>query len=188
MAAPPGMTPQQMAALQQHMQQQIAAEAAKRGMTPEAFSQMQREQLDADAAKQGLTTEQYVNQMRMRATQQRAAQQQAQGQGQGQGQGGQGQGQPQQGQPQQQQVPVNPNNPPDPKAIAVAKWLRSQNLKTRVCILDGQRKDMFKGKIFLFSITRMRMLILAQSNVRSGLLSPQHTPKPLKRARAFFHR
>lgn len=159
MAAPPGMTPQQIAALQQHMQQQIAAEAAKRGMTPEAFSQMQREQLNADAAKQGLTTEQYVNQMRTRAMQQRTAQQQAQAQGQGQGQG---QGQPQPGQPQQQQVPVNPNNPPDPKAVAVAKWLRSQNLKTRTCILDGQRKDMFKGKICQFSIDRTPTLIPVQ--------------------------
>jgi hypothetical protein len=33
-----------------------------------------------------------------------------------------------------------------PEAVAVAKFLRSQDLKTRVCILDGQRKDMFKGK------------------------------------------
>jgi translocation protein SEC62 len=41
---------------------------------------------------------------------------------------------------------VNPNNPPDPKAIAVANWLRSQNLKPRTCIMDGQRKDMFKGE------------------------------------------
>lgn len=165
MAAPPGMSPQQMAAFQQHMQQQLAAEASKRGMTPEEFIKMQREQVNAEAAKHGMTPEQYVNNMRMRALQQRAAaQQQAQAQAQAQAQGGQqadGQpqqqaGQQQQGQPQgqpqqpqqqqvQQQVPVNPNNPPDPKAIAVAQWLRSQNLKSRTCILDGQRKDMFKG-------------------------------------------
>jgi translocation protein SEC62 len=164
MAAPPGMSPQQMAAFQQHMQQQLAAEASKRGMTPEEFIKMQREQVNAEAAKHGMTPEQYVNNMRMRALQQRAAaQQQAQAQGQGQpAQGqpqaqGQQQQQQQQGQPQgqpqqppqqqtvQQQVPVNPNNPPDPKAVAVAKWLRSQNLKSRTCILDGQRKDMFKG-------------------------------------------
>ncbi|KAL1972614.1 hypothetical protein VTN31DRAFT_7028 [Thermomyces dupontii] len=155
MAAPPGMTPQQLAALQQHMQQQIAAEAAKRGMTVEEFSKMQREQLNAEAAKAGMTPEQYVNQLRMRALQQRAAmqqqqqQQQQQGQGQAQGQG-QGQGQQGQGQPQvqqiQQQVSVNPNAPPNPKAIALAKWLRSQNLKARTCILDGQRREMFKVK------------------------------------------
>ncbi|KAL1992805.1 hypothetical protein VTN49DRAFT_3561 [Thermomyces lanuginosus] len=158
-APPPGMTPQQFAALQQHMQQQIAAEAAKRGMTVEEFSKMQREQLNAEAAKAGMTPEQYINQLRMRALQQRAAmqqqmqQQQQQGgqgqtQGQGQGQGQQGQGQPQVQHVQhvQQQVSVNPNAPPNPKAIALAKWLRSQNLKARTCILDGQRREMFKVK------------------------------------------
>lgn len=153
------MSPQQMAAFQQHMQQQVAAEAAKRGMTPEAFVKMQREQVAAEAAKHGLTPEQYVQGLRMRALQQRAAAQQAaQAQGQQQGQPGQPAqpGQPQQQLPQgppgqppqapvQQQVNVNPNNPPDPKAIALAKWLRTQDLKTRTCILDGQRKDMFKG-------------------------------------------
>jgi translocation protein SEC62 len=56
-------------------------------------------------------------------------------------------GQPAPPQQQMQQVPVNPSNPPDPKAIAVAKFLRSQNLKSRTCILDGQRKDMFKGTL-----------------------------------------
>jgi len=55
---------------------------------------------------------------------------------------------PQQPQPQQQthQVPVQPGQPADPKALAVANFLRSQNLKPRTCILDGQRKDMFKVK------------------------------------------
>lgn len=161
-APPPGMNPQQMAAFQQHMQQQVAAEAAKRGMTPEAFVKMQREQVAAEAAKHGLSPEQYVQGLRMRALQQRAA---AQAQVQGspgqapqqqqvqQGPPGQQNVTPPQGPaPQQQvqrQVPVNPNNPPDPKAIALAKWLRSQDLKTRTCIMDGQRKDMFKGIDFL---------------------------------------
>lgn len=132
MAAP---NPQQIAAIQQ----QFAAEAAKRGLTPEEFAKQQREQLAADAAKLGLTPEQYVTQLRMRAL----AAQQAQRQGQG-----QQQAQQQPAQQQQQtthQVPVNASNPPDPKAVAVAKFLRSQNLKTRTCILDGQRKDLFKG-------------------------------------------
>ncbi|CAG8010804.1 unnamed protein product [Penicillium salamii] len=144
--AAPGPSPQQMAA----MQQQFAAEAAKRGMTPQQFAEKQREQLTADAAKLGLTTEQYVAQLRARAMQ--AHQQQQQAQAQGQQAQTEGQQQPQQSAPQQhqhqttQQVPVNPNNPPDPKAIAVANWLRSQNLKPRTCIMDGQRKDMFKVK------------------------------------------
>ncbi|BDD60795.1 Translocation protein S62 [Monascus purpureus] len=129
MAAP---SPQQIAAIQQH----IAAEAAKRGLTPEEFAKQQREQLAADAAKAGLTTEQYVAQLRMRAVAAQQAQRQAQGQA--------------QQQPAQQQtttqVPVNASNPPNPKAIAVAKFLHSQDLKTRTCILDGQRKDLFKVK------------------------------------------
>jgi len=153
MAAPGQPNPQQMAA----MQQQFAAEAAKRGMTPEQFAQKQREQLTADAAKLGLTPEQYVAQLRMRALQahqkQMEAQQQGQASEQGEQQEQQGQGQsaaPQQ-QPQQQthQVPVQPGQPADPKALAVANFLRSQNLKPRTCILDGQRKDMFKGKLYI---------------------------------------
>ena len=45
----------------------------------------------------------------------------------------------------QQQVPVQPG-PPKPEAIALAKFLQSQNLKTRTCIFQDQRKDMFKVK------------------------------------------
>ncbi|KAJ5407710.1 Translocation protein Sec62 [Penicillium cosmopolitanum] len=162
MAAPGQPNPQQMAA----MQQQFAAEAAKRGMTPEQFAQKQREQLTADAAKLGLSPEQYVQQLRMRAMQAHQKQMEAQQQGQAspQGEGQQQQQQQQQQQegqqnqqgqasaPQQQvqqqthQVPVQPGQPADPKALAVANFLRSQNLKPRTCILDGQRKDMFKVK------------------------------------------
>ncbi|KAL9010525.1 MAG: hypothetical protein Q9173_004549 [Seirophora scorigena] len=139
-AAPsPGQqpSPQQMAA----MQQQIAAEAEKRGMTPQQFQQWQRQQIEAEAKKAGMTFEQYVTKLKQQAfenhqrQQQMAAQQQAaqqSGQPQAQGQGG-------------QQVPINPGAP-DPKATAVAKWLRSQDLKTRTCILNGQRKDMFRVK------------------------------------------
>jgi translocation protein SEC62 len=46
---------------------------------------------------------------------------------------------------QPRQVPVNPAAPKDPRAIALANFLRSQNLKTRTCILDGNRKELFKG-------------------------------------------
>lgn len=154
MAAPGGSNPQQMAQMAA-MQQQFAAEAAKRGMTPEQFAQKQREQLTADAAKLGLTPEQYVAQLRMRAMQQMQTQQQGQAghqpqQPQQQDQQGQSPAQQQQ-QPQQQthQVPLQPGQPPDPKAVALANFLRSQNLKPRTCILDGQRKDMFKGMFWI---------------------------------------
>ncbi|RAL17777.1 Sec62 family protein translocation protein [Aspergillus homomorphus CBS 101889] len=156
MAAPGGPSPQQIAA----MQQQFAAEAARRGMTPEQFAQQQREQLAAEAAKHNMSTEQYVAQLRARAIaahQQQIAQAQAQARAQAEAQAqgaqlpgppGQNSPAPQQPQPQQatRQVPVNPSNPPDPKAIAVAQFLQSQNLKTRTCIMDGQRKEMFKVK------------------------------------------
>ncbi|KAI9040804.1 Sec62 family protein translocation protein [Aspergillus affinis] len=146
MATPGQPSPQQIAA----MQQQFAAEAAKRGLSPEEFAKQQREQLNAEAAKHGMSTEEYVNQLRMRAM--AAHRQQVEAQRQAQAGSPQQPGQPAQGQPQPQQqqtthqVPVNPSNPPDPKAIAVAQFLRSQNLKTRTCIMDGQRKDMFKVK------------------------------------------
>ncbi|KAI4280662.1 MAG: hypothetical protein L6R35_005848 [Caloplaca aegaea] len=139
-AAPPHgqqPSPQQMAA----MQQQIAAEAEKRGMTPQQFQQWQRHKIELESRKAGMTYEQYVTKLKQQVfenhqrQQQMAAQQQAaqqSGQPQAQGQGG-------------QQVPINPGAP-DPKATAVAKWLRGQDLKTRTCILNGQRKDMFRVK------------------------------------------
>lgn len=140
MAAPPSPgqqpTPQQMA----QIQQQIAQEAQRRGMTPQQLQQEQRRQLEADAQKAGMTFEQYINKLKQEAfmnhqrQQQQAQQQQAiQQQGQPQVQGQQG-----------QQVPITPGAP-DPKALALAKWLRGQDLKTRTCILNGQRKDMFRG-------------------------------------------
>lgn len=141
MAQPTGASQEQM----RQMQQQFFAEAAKQGMTPEQFQEHQRQQLAADAAKQGLSVEQYVNQLKQRAMQEHQMKQQAQqkqAQGQMQGQAHQHQHQ----HPQSQKVPVNPNAPPKPEALAVAKFLRSQDLKSRTCILDGQRKEMFKGK------------------------------------------
>lgn len=134
-------TPQQLAA----MQQQIAIEAQKRGMTPQQFQNWQRQQIEADAKKAGLTMDQYILKLKQQAyenhqRQQQMAQQQAMQQ-----QSGQPQTQGQQG----QQVPITPGAP-DPKGLAVAKWLRGQDLKLRTCILNGQRKDMFRGCELVF--------------------------------------
>ncbi|PGH12819.1 hypothetical protein AJ79_04043 [Helicocarpus griseus UAMH5409] len=129
MATPGQPSPQQIAAMQQH----LANEAAKRGMTAEEFSNMQRQQIAAEAAKQGMTPEQYVNQLKARALQQHQQQQAAK---QAQAQGGQ----------QQQHVPMNSNAPPDPRAVAVAQFLKSQDMKPRTCILDGRRRELFKVK------------------------------------------
>lgn len=129
-AVGPPPNPQQIA----QMQAQFLEEAKRRGLTPQQFQEQQRQQLTAEAAKQGLTLEQYVTQLKARAIQehQMRAQQAAQGQ-------------PAGGQV-MQQIPVVPNAEKKPEAVAVAKFLRGQDLKTRVCVLDGQRKDMFKGR------------------------------------------
>ncbi|KAN0104455.1 translocation protein [Hyaloscypha variabilis] len=106
--------------------------------TPEQIAAMQR-QLAIDAQKNGMTVPEFVAKLK----QQQAAIQQAQAQQQAAQQGGQPQqqGQAQQGAPQ----PITPG-PPKPEALAVAKFLKSQDLKPRTCILNGQRKDMFKVK------------------------------------------
>ncbi len=143
MAQPTGPSPEQM----RQMQQQFFAEAAKQGMTPEQFQEHQRQQLAADAAKQGLTVEQYVNQLKQRAIQEHQKRQQQAQQQQQQAQGQDQTHQHQNQHAQTQKIPVNPGAAPKPEALAVAKFLRSQDLKTRTCILDGQRKEMFKGNI-----------------------------------------
>lgn len=145
--APPG-GPQQLNP--QAIQQMIAMEAQKRGMTVPQFQAFQRQQIEQEAAKAGMTPQQFIQMKQEEARQQFTKQQQAQQQQQQ--QGGQGQSQPPQGQPGQpqqqvQHVPVNGTVEAKPEAIAIAKFLRAQNLKTRTCIFNGQRKDMFKGML-----------------------------------------
>ena len=134
-----GPSPQQIAA----MQQQVALEAQKRGISPQEFQAQQRKALEEEARKAGLPLEQYINKIKQQAWEQHQKQQQLTGQQQQNGHVVQGQQSAQPGQG--QQVPIQPGAP-EPKSLAVAKWLRGQNLKTRTCILNGQRKDMFKGK------------------------------------------
>jgi hypothetical protein len=97
--------------------------------TPDQIAAMQR-QLEIDAKKNGMTVPQFIAKLKEQAMAQQQAQQQA----------------AQQQQAQQQQQPINPG-PPNPAAIAVAKFLKGQDLKMRTCILNGQRKDMFKGQL-----------------------------------------
>lgn len=112
--------------------------------TPEQIQFMQR-QLAAEAQKHGMTVPQYVEQLKAQAMrqqqmmQQQAAQQQAQ-------QGGQPP-QPGQARPMPPGAqPVQPG-PPTPQALAVANFLRSQDLKPRTCIFNEKRKDMFRGRL-----------------------------------------
>ena len=159
-------TPQQLAA----MQQQIAIEAQKRGMTPQQFQNWQRQQIEADAKKAGLTMDQYIAKLKQQAyenhqRQQQMAQQQAMQQ-----QSGQPQTQGQQG----QQVPITPGAP-DPKGLAVAKWLRGQDLKLRTCILNGQRKDMFRGCGLFFQYINRMLTCLSVKRALRALQSPAYT-------------
>lgn len=156
-----GMPLEQFKQIQRMQQARFEAEAAKAGMTPQQFMMMQQQKLQEEAAKAGMSPQQFlamkqqeaVEQQRM-MQQQQLQQQQAQQNGAAQpnGQPPQPQpGQPQQGpplQPGQQLQRIDLTKPVEakPEALAVAKFLRSQNLKTRTCIFDGQRKDMFKGK------------------------------------------
>ena len=136
-------TPEQMAA----MQEQLQREARQRGMTPQQLQQQQRQHFEAEAKKAGMSLEQYVNKLKQQAIENHQRQQQMMQQQQAAQQSGQPQTQGQGG----QQVPITPGAP-DPKALAVAKWLRGQDLKTRTCILNGQRKDMFRGKFGLYYV------------------------------------
>lgn len=50
-----------------------------------------------------------------------------------------------QAQQQAQQQPIQPG-PPKPEALAVANWLKGQDLKPRTVVHDEKRKDMFRVK------------------------------------------
>ncbi|KAK6957763.1 hypothetical protein Daesc_000552 [Daldinia eschscholtzii] len=112
--------------------------------TPQQIAAMQQ-QLAAEAQKHGMTVPQFVEHIKaQRLAQMQAAQRQQQQGGQGPQGGPQGPPRPPpgaQGQPQ----PIRPG-PPNPVAIALANFLRSQPLKQRTCILNGERKDMFRVK------------------------------------------
>lgn len=100
-----------------------------------------QQQLAAEAEKAGLTVPQYVERMKAQMMRQAQMQQQQQQQAQQQQQHASGP----QGAAPGQQVPIAPG-PPKPEAIAIANFLRSQDLKMRTCIFQQQRKDMFKVK------------------------------------------
>ena len=96
--------------------------------------QMMQQQLAAEAAKHEMTIEQYIAYLKVQAIKHAQAQQDQKAQ-------------KQQQSDDETRESVSLSNPgtPSPEALAMAKWLRGQDLKTRTCILNGQRKDMFKG-------------------------------------------
>lgn len=113
-------------------------------ISPQRKQQLQQ-QLTTEATKRGLTLQQYVEQLKAQALRQHQSTQE-----QSLGDGGKTNAQVNKKRPQlEQQVPINAG-PPKPEAVALAKFLQSQDLKTRVCILQEKRKDMFKGKSRFF--------------------------------------
>ncbi|KFY20786.1 hypothetical protein V491_03427 [Pseudogymnoascus sp. VKM F-3775] len=133
--------------------------------TPEQIQMMQR-QLAADAAKQGVSVPEFIEMLKK---QQQARQQQMQQQQQQQGGGGGGGPAP----PQRQPQPITPG-PPNPAAIAVANFLKSQDLKPRTCILNGQRKDMFKVKR---ALRALQSPAYEKARAKNALL-PEITDRP----------
>jgi translocation protein SEC62 len=124
----------------------MQAEAQKRGMTLQEFQAFQRRTIEEEAKKLGITPQEFVMKKQAEAREQ-MARQQAQGQGAGQP-GPPGQPAPAPGQPQQRMQQLDITKPVEakPEALALAKFLRVQDLKTRTVLFNGQRKDMFKGK------------------------------------------
>lgn len=106
--------------------------------TPEQIQAMQR-QIAIDAQKAGMTVPEFIEHIKKQAQQQQMRMRAAQQAGQA-----PGHAHPHQHQQQQQARPIAPG-PPNPKALALAKFLRGQELKPRTVILGGERKDMFRG-------------------------------------------
>lgn len=117
--------------------------------TPQQIQEVQR-RIAEDAQKAGMTVPEFIEHIKKQAQEQQARMRAAQQAGQAVGQPGGGppgahqHPHPHPHPPAGRQVPVRPG-PADPKAVAVAKFLRGQDLKPRTCILNGERKDMFKG-------------------------------------------
>lgn len=199
MAQPGQPTPEQLQALfVAESKRRAAAEAQRRGITVEELEQQEREKFLALAKANNKTPQEYFAQLQRERMEAMRAQQQGQGPPQP-GQPGQQQkpGQspnPQQAPPQQQmqRVAVSPGQPVDPKALAVAKFLRSQALKPRTCILNGERKDMFKGTLptaqnIIRTIRSDQVTYIPQSSELFAPSSPLPTPKPPQRRTPSFH-
>jgi translocation protein SEC62 len=108
--------------------------------TQEQIQQIQQHFRD-EAQRMGISYEEYIEKVKEQAMAQQKAQMEAQ----------------QQQQQQQQQEPIQPG-PPKPEALAVAKFLRAQDLKPRTCIFQEKRKELFRGTLqsipLCISVTR----------------------------------
>lgn len=124
-----------------------------------------------EAAEFGISYEAYIELVKAQAAKQQQAMMEAQQQ-----------------QQQQQQEPIQPG-PPKPEALAVANWLRKQELKPRTCIFQEKRKEMFRGesiRAFLEAISlimssktrhsRPRITSLRESTNEEPSLTSSHEP------------
>ena len=105
--------------------------------TQEQIEQIQAH-MRADAARMGISFEEYIEQLKSAHQAQLEAQAQQHAHGPN---CNHDHSHEQQGQVQQQVVP----GPPKPEAVALANFLKSQDLKMRTCIFQEKRKDMFRG-------------------------------------------
>lgn len=153
--------------------------------TPEQIRMMQA-QLAADAAKNGMTVPQFIELIKRK----QAEAQQAHAAHIAQQRLAQGGAPPQPGQPGQPQppaqaqaaapaaarpqaVPIVPGEP-KPEALALANFLKGQDLKQRTCILNGQRKEMFKVKR---ALRAMQSPAYEKARKKNALL-PEITDRP----------
>jgi translocation protein SEC62 len=108
-----------------------------------------QEHMRQDAQRMGLNMDQYIAKLKEAHQQQLAAQQRQQAAQQGGHQHGpdcnHDHDHEHQHAPPQQHQPVQPG-PPKPEALALAAFLKNQNLKLRTCIFQEKRKDMFRGE------------------------------------------
>lgn len=133
--------------------------------TPEQIRQIQQ-QLAAEAEKHGISVQEYVQRLREQAMAQQQAQMRAQQQAQ---------------QQQQQQQPIQPG-PPKPEALAVADWLKSQELKPRTVVHEEKRKDMFRGEQSLYyELQAQAPANMVQSSEQSAPFNLPPTRKPAQR-------
>lgn len=118
--------------------------------TPEQIAEIQR-RIAEDAEKAGLTVPEFIERIKKQSMEQQRMQMMQQQQQHGPGghvhgehcnhDHGHGHGHHHQHQAQ----PIVPG-PPNPQALAVAAFLKGQDLKQRTSILGGERKDMFRVK------------------------------------------
>lgn len=66
--------------------------------------------------------------------------------------------------------PIQPG-PPTPAALAVAKFLQSQDLKVRTCILDEQRRDMFRGKAYFYFYSALYLIVFSEKSITGFTIS-----------------